>query len=287
MKNELYAANQQQAFGIAVLLLVLVISPVIIFLVRNATVTIQVTFNFRRYHSVCVFLLFYSSTGVFNIPVKKSPRAETREKKSRCPDLSDVASFCSKGFIKIPSEGKISCWHVNRVNPTAGIPAAQEYERCQVWLSHHLLQWPGGLHTDGGGEHAVRGHKGFFFMRFSYICLCLDGHFPKLILQDVWQSLEQVWHLQGEIETLRQIRFEESLWLADWHIQLLIGQLCRWTLLMTPTWWPPGSRRRMETSTPPRLPPWRWTFWWGHIQGVPKNMTYDIDIGNRVTNFGH
>ena len=42
MKNELYAANQQQAFGIAVLLLVLVISPVIIFLVRNATVTIQV-----------------------------------------------------------------------------------------------------------------------------------------------------------------------------------------------------------------------------------------------------
>ena len=42
VKNELYAANQQQAFGIAVLLLVLVISPVIIFLVRNATVTIQV-----------------------------------------------------------------------------------------------------------------------------------------------------------------------------------------------------------------------------------------------------
>ena len=42
MKTELSAANQQQAFGIAVLLLVLVISPVIIFLVRNATVTIQV-----------------------------------------------------------------------------------------------------------------------------------------------------------------------------------------------------------------------------------------------------
>ena len=42
VKTELSAANQQQAFGIAVLLLVLVISPVIIFLVRNATVTIQV-----------------------------------------------------------------------------------------------------------------------------------------------------------------------------------------------------------------------------------------------------
>ena len=33
VKNELSAANQQQAFGIAVLLLVLIISPVIIFLV--------------------------------------------------------------------------------------------------------------------------------------------------------------------------------------------------------------------------------------------------------------
>ncbi|XP_040569888.1 uncharacterized protein [Lepeophtheirus salmonis] len=39
---ELVAANQQQAFGIAILILVLIISPVIIFLVRNATVTIQV-----------------------------------------------------------------------------------------------------------------------------------------------------------------------------------------------------------------------------------------------------
>ena len=107
MKNELYAANQQQAFGIAVLLLVLVISPVIIFLVRNATVTIQVTFSYYFCRYVC--FTFYSSSGVFNIAVKKSSRAETREKKSRCPDLSDVASFCSKGFIKIPSEGKISC----------------------------------------------------------------------------------------------------------------------------------------------------------------------------------
>ena len=33
VKNELSAANQQQAFGITILLLVLIISPVIIFLV--------------------------------------------------------------------------------------------------------------------------------------------------------------------------------------------------------------------------------------------------------------
>ena len=59
VKSELVAANQQQAFGIVVLLVVLVISPLIIFLVRfledykerlfirfflfrNATATIQV-----------------------------------------------------------------------------------------------------------------------------------------------------------------------------------------------------------------------------------------------------
>ena len=34
MKSELKAANQQQALGIAILLLVLIISPIIIFLVR-------------------------------------------------------------------------------------------------------------------------------------------------------------------------------------------------------------------------------------------------------------
>ena len=40
--EELAAANRQQALGVAVLILVLIISPVIIFLVRNATATIQI-----------------------------------------------------------------------------------------------------------------------------------------------------------------------------------------------------------------------------------------------------
>jgi hypothetical protein len=35
-------ANQQQAIGIAILLLVLIISPIIIFLVRNVTATIHI-----------------------------------------------------------------------------------------------------------------------------------------------------------------------------------------------------------------------------------------------------
>ena len=42
MGNELNSANEQQGLGVAVLVLVLIISPVIIFLVRSATITIQV-----------------------------------------------------------------------------------------------------------------------------------------------------------------------------------------------------------------------------------------------------
>jgi len=42
VESELKTANQQQALGIAILLLVLIISPIIIFLVRNATATIHI-----------------------------------------------------------------------------------------------------------------------------------------------------------------------------------------------------------------------------------------------------
>ena len=42
VSQELHAANQQFAFGVAMLILVLIISPVIIYLVRNATMTIQI-----------------------------------------------------------------------------------------------------------------------------------------------------------------------------------------------------------------------------------------------------
>eukprot|EP00096_Caligus_rogercresseyi_P005649 TRINITY_DN21613_c0_g1_i1.p1 TRINITY_DN21613_c0_g1~~TRINITY_DN21613_c0_g1_i1.p1 ORF type:complete len:485 (-),score=145.48 TRINITY_DN21613_c0_g1_i1:104-1558(-) len=42
VEKNLYSANKQQVFGIVVLVLVLIISPVIILLVRNATLTIQV-----------------------------------------------------------------------------------------------------------------------------------------------------------------------------------------------------------------------------------------------------
>ena len=45
VKSELKAANQQQALGIAILLLVLIISPIIIFLVLNI---------FNRLTSICL-----------------------------------------------------------------------------------------------------------------------------------------------------------------------------------------------------------------------------------------
>ena len=42
VRSEIGSANEQQGLGYAVLILVLIISPCIIFLVRNATLTIQV-----------------------------------------------------------------------------------------------------------------------------------------------------------------------------------------------------------------------------------------------------
>ena len=42
VNNEIGSANEQQGLAYAVLILVLIISPCIIFLVRNATLTIQV-----------------------------------------------------------------------------------------------------------------------------------------------------------------------------------------------------------------------------------------------------
>ena len=51
--NELNSANEQQGLGVAVLVLVLIISPVIIFLVRSATITIQVRGNTRLFWIPC------------------------------------------------------------------------------------------------------------------------------------------------------------------------------------------------------------------------------------------
>ena len=94
MKNELSAANQQQAFGIAVLLLVLVISPVIIFLVGIPLVWSFITqpISGAECHG--------DHPGVLCLPVPESSRAENGEKKGGRSHLPDAAPKCGKGKNK-------------------------------------------------------------------------------------------------------------------------------------------------------------------------------------------
>ena len=77
--DELKAANQQQAFGIAVLILVLIISPVIIFLVRNATVTIQ----------------------IFSLSLSKKAHELKMEKRKADILLFQVSSWCILMHVKL------------------------------------------------------------------------------------------------------------------------------------------------------------------------------------------
>ena len=67
VKSELKAANQQQALGIAILLLVLIISPIIIFLVRNATATIHI-FSLTLSTKEQVSDEFYQNVQIKNKP---------------------------------------------------------------------------------------------------------------------------------------------------------------------------------------------------------------------------
>ena len=97
MKNELSAANQQQAFGIAVLLLVLVISPVIIFLVG---IPLALVWAFIT-HPISGAECHGDHPGVLCLPVPESPRAENGEKKGGRSHLPDAAPQCGKGNNKV------------------------------------------------------------------------------------------------------------------------------------------------------------------------------------------
>ena len=81
----------------------------------------------------------------------------------------------------------------------SGVPAEEVYERPEVWFCHNLLQWPGWLHPDGGGEHSSWGNKPSWLLWTELMITNIpsDGDFPKLLLQNVWQQNEQVWHIQG------------------------------------------------------------------------------------------
>ena len=89
-------------------------------------------------------------------------------------------------------------WQESYILPP-GVPAEEVYERPEVWFCHNLLQWPGWLHPDGGGEHSCWGNKPSWLLWTELMITNTpsDGDLPKLLLQNVWQQNEQVRHIQG------------------------------------------------------------------------------------------
>lgn len=57
MNSTLQDASNKEVAGIAIVVLVLVVSPIIIILVRNAVATIQVSEPNYRTHSPCIFFV--------------------------------------------------------------------------------------------------------------------------------------------------------------------------------------------------------------------------------------
>ena len=104
--NEISSANEQQGLGYAVLILVILISPCIIFLVRNATLTIQIfSLNLaKKAHELKVEkkkadkLLFQMlpPTVAISLQQRKHVTAETFE--SVTVYFSDIADFLSLGL---------------------------------------------------------------------------------------------------------------------------------------------------------------------------------------------
>ena len=93
--NELNSANEQQGLGVAVLVLVLIISPVIIFLVRSATITIQVGGSI--YLGAVVEAFF--AAGLLLEPGPQGVRAEHGKAKGGQASLSGCFLFLTTFFL--------------------------------------------------------------------------------------------------------------------------------------------------------------------------------------------
>ena len=104
--NEIGSANEQQGLGYAVLILVLIISPCIIFLVRNATLTIQVfSLNLakkaeelkveKRKADKLLFQMLPPTVAI-SLQQRKPVTAETYE--SVTVYFSDIADFLTLGW---------------------------------------------------------------------------------------------------------------------------------------------------------------------------------------------
>ncbi|QQP49010.1 Uncharacterized protein FKW44_009520 [Caligus rogercresseyi] len=154
VEEELTSANQQQALGVAVLIIVLIISPIIIFLVRNATATIQI-FSFSL--SKKAFELKWKGkrrmTYSFN---KKRSMPEKLESVSVL--FSDIQDFTSMIETSSPIEvvillnslykmfdariDKYDVYKVNNINDSymivSGIPSKPGHSSSQEYPVHEL-----------------------------------------------------------------------------------------------------------------------------------------------------
>ena len=116
--NELNSANEQQGLGVAVLVLVLIISPVIIFLVRSATITIQVRGN--------TFL--DSLSKVFSLNLARKAYELNMEKRRGDKLLFQAIFSAASKANNIFSDASTHCG--------PGTPAKEGCHSWDVWISH-------------------------------------------------------------------------------------------------------------------------------------------------------
>ena len=103
--NEISSANEQQGLGYAVLILVIIISPCIIFLVRNATLTIQIfslslakkaqELKVEKKKADKLLFQMLPPTVAISLQQRKHVTAETFE--SVTVYFSDIADFLTLG----------------------------------------------------------------------------------------------------------------------------------------------------------------------------------------------
>ena len=102
MKSELKAANQQQALGIAILLLVLIISPIIIFLVR--------------YFVICTSKLFIipfvrnatATIHIFSLTLSTKEQVMSCHQWSEC-ELQEMCCVGDRNWYKRSRKWRIFC----------------------------------------------------------------------------------------------------------------------------------------------------------------------------------
>ncbi|XP_040569115.1 uncharacterized protein [Lepeophtheirus salmonis] len=112
VEEELTSANHQQALGVAVLIIVLIISPTIIFLVRNATATIQIfsfslskkAFELKMERKKADDLLFQMLPKEVASTIQSKKRSMPEKMESVSVLYSDIQDFTSMVQTSSPIE---------------------------------------------------------------------------------------------------------------------------------------------------------------------------------------